>query len=432
MSTYGRQESPGSCLMDFYREHVNGVLLPFWMDLALDKRHGGVFTCFENAGDSLRSTDKYTWSQGRFVWVLSRLASLCDRRIMPGDASWHLEHASKTVGFLRENAFLENGNCAFLLTESGEKIESQPGEGFDTSFYADCFVVLGFSEFARIARDSETLEIAVQLYDRIRRRLSTGGAPSEPYPVNENFKAHSVSMIMLNVSQELRNTLRSISHPRTEELHSLSREYMVEIMETFVDQQRGILREMLPRTKGGSCEDTVLARHVNPGHTVECMWFVIDEALAQGCEKYVESATHFIEKAIEVGWDEEYGGLLRFIDRDGGPPRGRRLGDRYERLVLETWDTKLWWPHAEALYATLRAREVTGEGRFEQLYEYIHDYVFRTFPDPDSNFGEWVQIRDRRGGPVDKLVALPVKDPYHTLRGALLTIELLHRGTRPE
>lgn len=411
--------------MEFYRDHVNRVLLPFWMKQALDKQHGGVFTCFENAGDTLRSTDKYTWSQGRFVWVLSRLASLCDREIMPGDASGYLEHASKTVRFLRDNAFLGNGNCAFLLTRDGEKMESQSGAGFDTSFYADCFVVLGFSEFARVARDPETLEIAVQLYDRIRYRLSTGAAPSEPYPINENFRAHSVSMIMLNVSQELRNALRSFSHPRTEELHSLSREYMEEIMETFVEQQ-GRVREMLPKVKDGPLEDTVLARHVNPGHTVECMWFVMDEALAQERGDYAQSAAHSIEKAIEIGWDEEYGGLLRFVDRDGGPPQGRRLGDRYEQLVLETWDTKLWWPHAEALYATLRAQESTGDQGFAELYEDIHDYVFRTFPDPASKFGEWIQIRDRRGEPVDKLVALPVKDPYHTLRSALLTIELLH------
>lgn len=416
--------------MEFYRDHVSRVLLPFWMELAVDQRYGGVFTCFDNAGDALKSTDKYTWSQGRFVWVLSRLASLCDRGIMQGDGAGYLEHASKTVSFLRENAFLENGNCAFLLTQAGEKVESHLGEGFDTSFYADCFVVLGFSEFARVTRDLATLEIALQLYDRIGRRLSTGTVRSEPYPVNPNFKAHSVSMIMLNISQELRNALGSFEHPRTEELNNLGRQYMVEIMETFVDQQ-GTVREMLPlEPEDGSVADTVLARHVNPGHALECMWFVIDEALVHGCHRYVERATRSIKKAIELGWDEEYGGLLRFVDRDEGPPRGRELADRYEQLVLETWDTKLWWPHSEALYSTLRAQEVTGQQSFRDMYEDVHEYVFRTFPDPNSKLGEWIQIRDRKGEPVEKLVALPVKDPYHALRNALLIIELLHPGSR--
>ena len=43
------------------------------------------------------------------------------------------------------------------------------------------------------------------------------------------------------------------------------------------------------------------------------------------------------------GWDKKYGGLLYFVDVDGKPP-----------TRLE-WDMKLWWPHAEALYALLLA-----------------------------------------------------------------------------
>ena len=47
--------------------------------------------------------------------------------------------------------------------------------------------------------------------------------------------------------------------------------------------------------------------------------------------------------------------------------------------------------------------------------------------------GEWIQIRDRRGAPVDKVVALPVKDPYHVLRNLLLILELLssQKESRP-
>lgn len=416
-------------LLEFYRDHVTRILLPFWMDRALDERNGGVYTCFDNVEPKLISKDKYTWSQGRFVWVLSKLASLCRNGMLIGDAEKYLTHAESTVRFLREHAILENGNCAFLLTETGEKIESSPGEGFDSSFYADCFVVLGFSEFSRVSGDVETLELALRLYDRIVRRLNSGSVRSEPYPVNENFRAHAVPMIMLNVSQELRRALDRHNHSRTEELGNSALQYMATLMETFVDRE-GVVREMVPASSAkGSVEDTLLARHVNPGHTFECMWFVLDEAITQGAHEYLESAARVIEKAMELGWDKEYGGLLRFVDCEGGFPRGRELGDRYERLILQTWDTKLWWPHSEALYCSLRMQELSSQQRFRDMYERLHTYVFQTFPNLDSDVGEWIQIRDRKGEPVDKVVALPVKDPYHTLRNALLTIELLHRGS---
>ena len=41
--------------------------------------------------------------------------------------------------------------------------------------------------------------------------------------------------------------------------------------------------------------------------------------------------------------------------------------------------------------------------------------------------GEWIQIRDRQGKPEEKVVALPVKDPFHITRAYLHIIDLLKR-----
>jgi N-acylglucosamine 2-epimerase len=410
-------------LFEFYTDHTTRVLLPFWTNRALDDSNGGVYTCFNNEGTELLSRDKYTWSQGRFVWVLSRLASLCNRGVLDEDAERCLEHAGKTVRFLRDHAILENGNCAFLLSKTGEKKESAPGQGFDTSFYADCFVALGFSEYARVAMDAEVLEAALSLYDRVVARLRSGDARSEPYPIPEGYEPHAVPMIMLNTSWELANALRSAGHPRASDLEARGLAYAAEIMKKFCLEDCTIA-EML--TKDGSASDTILARHLNPGHALESMWFVMAAAAEADRQDLVRNAVLAIRRAFELGWDTEQGGLLRFVDRDGGAPKGRKTGHPYERLILETWDTKLWWPHSEALYATLLAAELAQYETLLRLYLMVHTYTFHTFPHPDDGVGEWIQIRDRRGRPVDKLVALPVKDPYHALRSALLIIEHLH------
>lgn len=173
--------------------------------------------------------------------------------------------------------------------------------------------------------------------------------------------------------------------------------------------------------------DTLLCRHLMPGHAFECLWFVLREAVHSGETVYVAQAVQSMKRMFALGWDNEYGGLLRYIDREGGQPHGRLLAeDKYQQLIADTWDFKLWWPHSEALYALLLACKLTDDRDLAALYEQLHQYTFATFPHPDPAVGEWIQIRDRTGRPSDKVVALPVKDPFHLLRNFFMVIELLH------
>ena len=431
----GRIEARSACqrsesdLLAFYRRHATEVLIPFWTR-AQDRRLGGVYTCFDNSGERLLSKDKYVWSQGRFLWVLSRLSSLCSRGLIAGDAGEHLDGAGRTARFLERHAILPNGNCAFLLSESGKPMESVAGEGYDTSLFADCFVVLGYAEYARVGGGDRFLANALGLYDRVLDRVERAQIRTEPYPVPQGYRAHSLPMILLNTSQELATAAEELGHRRAGELRDKSSAYASEILDRFCPDEDDIVTELRPES--GSSADTLLARHRNPGHSLESMWFVLWETRRRGRADQTRRAANIIRRAVELGWDEEHGGILRFVDRKGGEPKGRSIDDPYERLIRETWDTKLWWPHSEALYATLLAAKVSRETAVRELHEKIHDYTFSTFPHPDPETGEWIQIRDREGKPVEKLVALPVKDPYHVLRNLLLLIELLHEtsGTR--
>ena len=51
--------------------------------------------------------------------------------------------------------------------------------------------------------------------------------------------------------------------------------------------------------------------------------------------------------------------------------------------------------------------------------------MFQTFPNENKEIGEWIQIRDRKGKPIQKVVALPVKDPFHIIRNYLFILKLL-------
>ena len=62
--------------LSFFRRELTENLLHFWMGRCLDTQNGGYLNRFSNDGSKLVSTDKYTWSQGRFLWMFSRLSTM--------------------------------------------------------------------------------------------------------------------------------------------------------------------------------------------------------------------------------------------------------------------------------------------------------------------------------------------------------------------
>lgn len=117
-----------------------------------------------------------------------------------------------------------------------------------------------------------------------------------------------------------------------------------------------------------------------------------------------------------------------------GEPVGSTDGVADEPMTrqLSGWDDKLWWVHSEALYTTLLCYARSGDPGFLDWHDRIFAYTFRTFPNPDPEVREWIQIRRRDGSPQEKTVALPVKDPYHIARNLVLLLELLYQQSAKE
>jgi len=303
----------------FYRDQIENNFFKFW-NKAVDRQSGGIFNCFNNTGTELVSRNKYTWSQGRFVWVWSKLYELTERGLLSLDKKGLRDDLEKTVAFLEKHIYMENGNCAFLMDENGSWIESIPGKGYDTSFYADCFVTLGFSAYARIFEDKHYAELALKTYKQIDKRIKEGNLRSEPYPIPKGYRFHAVPMIMLNTSEELALTLEKFGDARSEEIDRGSCGYMKQIMETFYDDEEGRVIETLG--PNGAVLNDVLCRHINPGHAIEDMWFVMYLAKRKNRTDYIEKATRAVKSEIKIGWDGEFGGLFRFVDAKGGKPNG--------------------------------------------------------------------------------------------------------------
>lgn len=433
------------------RAHLVDDVLGWWLRHGPDDAHGGVFTCWDNAGERLLSTDKYTWSQGRWIWLTARLAAsveagtlqgstICRPNDLPEDdggpeTHGHLDSgrlrtlARTTADFVQRHARLPDGTTAFVTDRAGRPKEPTPGAGLHTSVFADCFVALGLAALARLDFDDVTARLAEDLLHSADARVGAGRARTDPYPVHPAFTAFSLPMILLGTATEVH---RATSSPRSAEVATRAASTIATSFRDGTD-----VRELRPREAG--YDDTLLARHRTPGHVLECLWFLVHaadtvpgvtDALGDWPTWLPAVATH----ALSLGWDERDGGLFRYTDVDGGQPRGRRLDDPYERLVRDTWDAKLWWPHAEALYTTtLLARRCVADqptlaAELTEWHDRLRAYTFATFPAGPGR--EWVQIRRRDGTPLEQTVALPVKDPFHIARALLLMVEIEKPGER--
>lgn len=405
-----------------YIEHLAKDFIPFW-EKAIDAQYGGVFTCFSNDGFELVSEHKYTWSQGRFLWVMEALLSLQDEGLISLNDKWRANF-EKTYQFLVHHTRMENGHIVFAVKRNGEKMADQ----MDTSIFADCFFVIGVSAYARYTKDREAFALAYETYELIKERIRTRNFRSEPYPVDKAYTSHSIPMILINVAEELFTAANTLHDPRKETLKTDMNEFLNQILQLTTEERIIEMKHENPAV------ENLLTAHLNPGHTLESIWFMIHSMQRTDHPEYysiVQKLERIASYAIDKGWDDVYGGLFRFVHKDGGKPRGTEEGSTLEKLIIDTWDMKLWWPHSEALYTTLLLYDITGKIKWANTYAKMEDYVFATFPNYDKTIGEWIQIRNRQGEPMEKVVALPVKDPFHIIRNFILIIRLLGEHDAP-
>jgi N-acylglucosamine 2-epimerase len=416
-------------LIGFYENELINNILFFWLPRCMDDVNGGYFNCFDNEGRQLISKDKYTWSQGRFVWIFSKLSMMDCGTFTKAQRKHFLELAKSGRDFLIKHCLMGTGDwrCVFLMDEVGRPKHVDGYKELDMSIYADCFVIAAFSRYSEAAEDRESYEFAKKLYASSLERVRTGRFNTLPYPLSPEFRAHGIPMIFSNVTKEMYCAAEKFDRDYCEELKSNLNGFTEDILTNFADENN-VIHEII--TRDNRFFECILGQHANPGHTIEDMWFMMEAADVLGKPCYISRIASIVKKAFAIGWDQEYGGLLHFCGVNGGKPTGSSEGVENEPMfkqLIGGWGDKLWWTHSEALYTFLLCYERTKDDEFLKLYEKVFYYTYEHFINPDREIREWIQILQRNGKPQNKVVALPVKDPYHIMRDYILIIELLYK-----
>lgn len=400
----------------FYIREVEDKFVPYWLSFT-DNEYGGILNCITNDGNTLISQDKYIWSQGRWLYILSLILGM--KEYFPNlDIERIKTEADNTASFLLSHSFDENYCCVFKTDRKGNWLKDEENNYY-SSIYADCFVAIGLSEYSYFASSSLFANTALRITDSILKRIESGNFYTQPYMIPPSYISHGIPMILTNVLEVVSRMMEK-SNLDSSFYRKKQKEFVLSIFNKHLDKERSLIREYVSITKR---EENLLTRHINPGHTLEDAIFWIEEMESDNSlSSFLPLISSICKATIELGWDKEKGGLFRFVDMDGGEPKGNSNNTEYEKLVQSTWDMKLWWPHSEMLYLFLKLYSLTKDTSFLTYYKKTKEYAFSTFPSRSN--GEWDQIRERDGSSSSRFVALPVKDPFHILRDFLKIIKL--------
>jgi N-acylglucosamine 2-epimerase len=221
-------------------------------------------------------------------------------------------------------------------------------------------------------------------------------------------------MIAINAAQELRLNLGDVEvNGRT--CTGWIDHCIATIERDFMKPELGALMEVVG--PGGAIIDHFDGRTLNPGHAIEAAWFIMHEGKLRTDKRLISMGLTILDWMWKRGWDDEFGGLFYFRDLRNLP-------------VQEYWhDMKFWWPHCEAMIATLLAWTLTGDDKYAAWHQQVHDWSFKHFADPE--FGEWYGYLHRDGKISVPLKGNMWKGPFHLPRALLYCWQLLEAHPTP-
>ncbi|MEG0512454.1 MAG: AGE family epimerase/isomerase [Clostridia bacterium] len=373
----------------------------FWLKNGWDKKNGGVYTCLDREG-KIYSTDKSVWMQGRCAWTFSYLCHCYGVK-----QEW-LDMAKSCLDFMEAHCInREKGNRMYFTVTAEGKPLRQRRYNFSEGFYT-----LANAEYGALVHDDTYLQRARDTFEmiwKLNHGLMEDPVGMGPKTISETRKGRSLGnpMIYLNICSIMRRC-----DPKNVALYDeRSKQCIDDIFRYHHKPEMHCTLETVGMN-GEVMDDVTEGRVVNPGHDIECSWFLMEYAKYSKDSELLKNACEVFNNAIDAGWDSEYEGLLYFIDCKGLPT------EAYEH------DMKLWWPHNEILIASLMAYRDTGDERYYEWYTKTLEYCKRVFSDPQ--YGEWYGYLRRDGKPtMPSTKGSTFKGPFHLPRMLIMTDQMI-------
>ncbi len=400
--------------------HLHGGLIPFWRARATDRERGGYLTCFNEAGDSLGTREKYLNTQCRLLWWFSALAR---SQREPAEFAALARHGFEFI----TRHFWDDTHGGWFWKVDGNGARLDDGK----VVYGQSFAIYALAEYAQATGDPRALELASRTFDLLQvhcadtrhggylENLEPDWTPSAPGFAAGDRKS-------LDTHMHLMESFTTLYATSQRELH---RQKLLEvaqlIQERMIDPRTGCGRNQfsvdftpipaiaIRRTWNAERQGDAPAVPTDTtsyGHNVELAWLM--RRALETADASVAAAhprlRRLLDHAVAHGVDWEHGGVFRDGTAGGGP------------IVMETE----FWQNAEVLVGSLDGFELFGEPRYLEAFFNVWAFVRDRFIAP---CGEWRVLLDRTGRPLNSDVGNDWKVSYHTGRALLECVARLER-----
>lgn len=377
-------------LMDRSQQYKNDLIeniLPFWLENGLDKINGGFYTCVDRQGKLMDST-KSVWFQGRAAFVFSMAYNEIEPR-----KEW-LDAAKSAVEFIEKYCIDTDGRMYFEVTAEGKPLRKR------RYLFSESFAAVAMAEFSKASGEAAYAQKALDIFKLILHYKNTPGLLQPKYEAHVQTKGHSLTMILINTASRIRTVIQD------EILTKQIDESIDSIRHDFLKPEFNALLETVG--PNGEFIDTNIGRTINPGHAIETAWFILEEARFRNWDaQLIELGCKILDWSWEWGWDQEFGGILNFVDCKQLPPQDY------------AHDMKFWWPQTEAIIATLYAYLASGNKKYLEMHSLIHEYAYEKFP--DKIHGEWYGYLHKDGSISQTAKGNLFKGPFHIPRMMIIS-----------
>ncbi len=377
-------------IYDKFRKELLESCVPFWLNNAVDTEFGGILNCVDRIG-KVYSEDKSVWMQGRCGWMFSYIYNNIDKNPK------YLEFAKSCIDFATKYCIDSDKRMYFTVTRDGKPLRKR------RYWFSETFYIIANAEYYMATGDEAYLNTAKEYFDFVYGMYvdpSTDPFKITPKGCSEtrDTKGLANPMIMLNVSAIMRDADKDRCDMYEEIITKL-----IGDIKCFHKPEYKAMFENVAASDNSVILNSSPCRVINPGHDIECAWFLLEEAIKRDDTELQDFAATVFGEAFERGWDDEFGGIFYFKDVLGLPV------EAYEH------DMKLWWPHNETIIASLMLYKHTKDEKYKEIFDKVCDYAFTHFADPE--FGEWFGYLRRDGKPTEPpCKGHTYKGPFHVMR----------------
>jgi cellobiose epimerase len=389
-------------LAEFAKKNLEGIILPYWLDNAIDKKNGGIIGEINSANKSIDDAPKGLIPNSRVLWTFSACYKLLkDERLKVV--------ARETYEYIIERFHdKENGGYFWLISAEGDPLDTKK------QTYAQAFTLYGFSEYYSISSDPEVLQKAIDIFYLMESKCNdkTHGGYHEAFTRNwteigdmrlsaKDLNADKTMNTHLHILEAYTNLFRIW---KDKSLGSSLRELLGIFDRYFVNHDDHHLNLFY------DTQWNLLSGQISYGHDIEASWLMHESAEiledSDLIKKYGTIAVKMANASMEGMTDR---GALIYEWHRGGK------GEKDEGIE--------WWPQAEAIVGFLNAFELSGEISYletaSKISEFISEFIV------NKKHGEWHNRVSKEGVPD---LSLPIigfwKCPYHNAR---MCLEIIRR-----